>query len=1067
MRLDLLGGFALWTPAEEAVHVPRKKAQALLAYLANPAGRSHPRDKLSALLWPETRDAEARRNLRQVLFTLRQCLGVARAGLSIDEDAVSLEATALDVDVARFERLVAEKTPAMLEEGCRLYRGEFLAGLAVAEPPFEEWLVTERERIRELALEAVARLLAHQSRAGALAEATQTALRLVALDPLQEAAHRALMTLYARQGRREAALRQYQVCVGVLRDELGTEPESGTRELYRSLLRAHRTPPRSGRGATATPPRAGATLGWSAEPDAGETALVGREGQLAQLRVWLQDARGGRGRAVAVIGESGIGKSRLLREVAGDTMRDGGAALLGRASLAQQTLPFGPWIDALRLGGVLKDARVRQRLDRRRRLELARLFPELGEHRASVDAEQRVRLFDAIEHLLTLACERVPVTLILEDLHWADEMSLRLASYVARRAPARRLLIAMSARPEEMAESPMLRDLFQEESVSRIALEPLSREATMTLVQTLDRKRRGGTAMVRLAQQVWDASAGHPFMVLETMRALEEGAAAGESTVLSLSARIREVVLARLDRLSERGRALAAVASVIGRDFSFELLESAATLGSRDVVEGLEELVRRRVLRLAVDHFDFVHDWMRHVAYAELLPPRRSMLHRQVAEAIEALHGDDLEAHAAALGRHYEQGELWEKAVTHLHRAAVRAMSQSALHEATVCYQRALHALDHLPRTPERIAEGIDLRLGLRGATVVVGDWESPHEAAMRETALCEAETLAEMIPDRRRLVKVLLTRSYHHFTRAEYAQSLEVARRAVVLAGEEGDPALERDGRIRLGWTSFFLGEYRDALEELTRASRLGGDDRSRGADGALLASSQLAYWLVRCLAEVGRFDEAAAHAERALAIAEEMRHDYSVASVLLSRGFAEILRGEARLAIDTLERAMALCVEGELALLMPTVLGYLGSAYVLAGRIDDGLRALRESVAAARPWLTRSVVDLGAACLASGDLTEAGRLASCAVATARRLGERGTLAWGLRLAGEIAARSDPRDAPAAERFYGEALGLADELGMRPLVARCRLGLGALGARTGMSLAREHLADAAAPRGR
>src|SRR5213593_4296030 len=232
LTLSLLGGFQARLDRGPLLAVPAK-AQALLAYLAARPGQAHPRDKLAALLWGGTGQEHARSNLRHTLFTIRQAVRGLSPGLLVAEaQAVALEPAAVDVDVLTFEKLVTEGTADAFERAAALFQGELLEGLSVDEPPFEEWLLAERERLRELALEALARLLALQAKSPATERAIQTALRLLALDPLQEPAHRTLMRLYARQGRRSAALKQYQVCVDVLRRELGAESEPETRRLY-------------------------------------------------------------------------------------------------------------------------------------------------------------------------------------------------------------------------------------------------------------------------------------------------------------------------------------------------------------------------------------------------------------------------------------------------------------------------------------------------------------------------------------------------------------------------------------------------------------------------------------------------------------------------------------------------------------------------------------------------------------------------------------------------------------------------------------------------------------------
>src|SRR5882724_1797445 len=244
LKLTLLGGFQAQLDAGAALVLPTRKTQALLAYLALPLGQAHPREKLATLLWGDMPDAQARGNLRHALSRIRTVLpGTARPGMVFDGPSVALDPSVVDVDVARFERLIADGRPGALEQVAALYRGDLLAGLALAERAFDDWLTTERERLHELAIQGLDRLLIHQQKAGAAEPAVQTGLRLLALDPLQEPVHRAVMRLYARLGRREAALRQYQLCVDALKRELGAQPEAETTQLYQEILRSRATRP--------------------------------------------------------------------------------------------------------------------------------------------------------------------------------------------------------------------------------------------------------------------------------------------------------------------------------------------------------------------------------------------------------------------------------------------------------------------------------------------------------------------------------------------------------------------------------------------------------------------------------------------------------------------------------------------------------------------------------------------------------------------------------------------------------------------------------------------------------
>src|SRR5262245_2215981 len=594
LQLRLLGGFDLQAGPGQAMPIKLKKAQALLAYLACHLGQSHPRDKLATLLWPEMDDRQARANLRKVLFVLRPGLSVVSPSLRLDEDTVTLDTAALEVDVLAFQRLARRADREALQQAVDLYRGDLLEGLGVTEAPFEEWLTAERERLRELALEALAKLLAHQAKTEEPL-AVETARRLLALDPLQEAVHRTLIRLYARHGRRDAALRQYQSCVDTLRRELSVEPEAKTRQLYQEVLRSRATPSESARTALAGL----AALDTKATrrpppPLADEAPMIGREPELTRLQIALNEAFAGRGQLIAILGEAGIGKSRLVSQVCVEAQKRGALVLVGNAYPNEQALAYGPWIDALRTGGVLDRDDVLAHVAPAWRAELARLFPELAPHddQRARSPEDAMRLFEAVAHLLERLAKAQPLVLVLEDVHWADEMTLRLTSVLSRRIAAWPILIVMTAREEDVADAPLLRDLLRLASVTRLLLPPLSPDHTRALVQALGRGR-DAAAVAGLAERISSASGGNPFVVVETIRALEQGATPPTTVdALLLPERVRELIGARLERLSERARELAGLAAVIGREFEFALLQRASGLGADEAADGVEELVR-------------------------------------------------------------------------------------------------------------------------------------------------------------------------------------------------------------------------------------------------------------------------------------------------------------------------------------------------------------------------------------------------------------------------------------------------------------------------------------------
>lgn len=240
LQLVLLGGFQARSPTGAAIAIPVKKAKALLAYLALHPGQSHPRDKLAALLWEDSGDAQARHSLRQALVCLRKAFPRSLHVIMADDDALTIPSQAVEVDALDFERLLETGTPEALEQAVALYQGELLEGFNPGSMGFEDWLMERRGRLRERAIAAVETLLARQLADRPGESAIGLALRLVSWDPLRESAHRTLMTLYARLGRHGAALKQYQICRAVLHRELGVEPEPQTEALYRDLLQQRR-----------------------------------------------------------------------------------------------------------------------------------------------------------------------------------------------------------------------------------------------------------------------------------------------------------------------------------------------------------------------------------------------------------------------------------------------------------------------------------------------------------------------------------------------------------------------------------------------------------------------------------------------------------------------------------------------------------------------------------------------------------------------------------------------------------------------------------------------------------
>lgn len=247
LTIEVLGGFSCSVAPGQPLALPTRKGEALLAFLALQPGTFHSREKLASLLWGDTGEEQARQSLRQTLFGIRKALGDSSDEvIRVETDRLSLASNLVNVDALRFLELVKVTSIESLQEGVALYKGELLDGFNVNEEAFEEWVSTERDRIREKALVAYGKLLELLTAAGRLDEAVQAALRTVSLDPLRESAHRSLMSLYMKQRRPDAALKQYQNCADIVRRKLSVEPEQETKKLHEEILRLRSAPDAAG-----------------------------------------------------------------------------------------------------------------------------------------------------------------------------------------------------------------------------------------------------------------------------------------------------------------------------------------------------------------------------------------------------------------------------------------------------------------------------------------------------------------------------------------------------------------------------------------------------------------------------------------------------------------------------------------------------------------------------------------------------------------------------------------------------------------------------------------------------
>jgi DNA-binding SARP family transcriptional activator len=710
VEIRLLGRFEVVRGSEPLPLPASKKSRALLAYLVATA-RSHLREQLCELLWEAPDDPRA--SLRWSLAKVRPLVDDADTKrLTTDRDEVAFEPKGAKVDVVTLRAdlsggpLVA--SIASLRRAALVFRGEFLEGLELTGCyRYHEWWIGERERMRALRVSVLGQLIERLH--DTPDEALEYARQLLSLDPLSEAAHIQLIRLLGAMGKTREAVAQYERCKRVLLAELGREPSADLKLARMSVSPARSSPSSDGSSQEASPPRSSSPpdSAYVAVPDSIQTPkLVGRKRELAKLEAMVLDTLAAKEHGgIEVVGEPGIGKTRMLEELARAVKKTGGLVLFGRAFEAETVRPYGAWIDALR-------SVRRPELTPAVRADLLPLLPELGV--APPLAGDRNRLFDAVTHLLSaLAKPSAPCLVILDDLQWFDEASAALLHFAIRALSRSRVLFAFGARPSELHDNPvaqrLLRSLTRERRLLEIVLGPLAEDETMELVRAVAGEVE--------AERVFVESEGNPFFALEIARAL----ASGDEP---MSTSFEQLVSDRFDRVGAQARALLPWAAALGRSFRSHLLGDVAPLAAIDLDAGIEELERRGILRSASSPdgsttYDFSHDLIRQAAYRQTSEPRKRLLHLQIARAMSKAP-DPTGAMAADVAHHAALGgddELCARACITAGERCIRIFANA---EAQALADRGRQRLDRLAPQIR-----IPLHLGLLRLSVEAGMWRT------------------------------------------------------------------------------------------------------------------------------------------------------------------------------------------------------------------------------------------------------------------------------------------------------------------------------------------------------
>ncbi len=799
----------------------------------------------------------------------------------------------------------------------------------------------------------------------------------------------------------------------------------------------------------------------------GLTKFVGRTSEMAQLAETLDLARRGRGQLVAIVGEPGIGKSRLLWEFTHSPRTQGWLIVEGVSVSYGKATAYLPVIDLLKsyfaVDSLDDPGKIREKVTRKVLLLGPAVEPWLPALLSLLDVQvddevwgrldppqRRQKTLEAVKRLLWRESHIQPLVVVLEDLHWIDSETQALLDALSESLPTASMLLLVNYRPEY--QHPWGSKTYYRQ----LRIDPLP---AMSVDELLDGLLGSDLALAGLKRLLIERTEGNPFFLEESVRALmETGVLAGERGAyrltrpienLKIPPTVQAVLAARIDRMAPEAKRLLQAAAVIGKDVPMPLLLAIADAPEHEVRAALTSLQAAEFLyevTLFPDlEYTFKHALTHEVAYEGLIHDRQRALHARITEAIERLSTERVAEQAERLAHHALRGELWEKAVAYLRQAGLRAMARAANREAIAHLEEALGALRHLAESRKTTELTIDIHIDLRNALNPLGD------RAQMGNHLREAEGLARKLGDQHRLAWIVTFMVNQCLVTGDYEEAVRFGQEALSIARTLGDRSIEVVATSFLGHTHGARGELSDAATFLERNVALEGDLRYERFGTPVIVSATSGAYLADVLSGFGRFDEAIGHAEVAVRIAEAADHPFTLYTALIGLGLAHLRRGDLPRATRVLERGLDLCRTWQFAVGTPFFAAALCAAYALAGRADEA----RPLVAGAieefhrrqnhiRPALI--LLCAGTTDLSAGRIDEAASHAREALALTRRLGARASEAHALCLAGDVASAGDSED---AEAHYHEALALAGELGMRPVVAHCHLGLGKLYRRT------------------
>ncbi|MEW5870489.1 MAG: BTAD domain-containing putative transcriptional regulator [Chloroflexota bacterium] len=771
LQCQLFGSLALFW-GDKPVVLPRSETiRSLLAYLLLHGRQACQRVMLAGVFWPDMDEASALRQLSQALWRIRKTLpDVVRT----TPGEVSLSPSySVFIDVEAFGALLENAPPGAgeqasqrqigldrtvedeamrLRQAVTLYQGDLLEGM------YDDWVLNEREYLREQFLQALNRLLQLEKGAGRLEEALRYALRLAQAEPWQEQVQREVMRLYVALQRPEAALKQYEACRTALRNELDIEPEPETVALAQEITVRHSTEVQAAQAAYLPHPELVQKAPLVSDQVV-QLPLIGRQAERGALTAQVEVIFRGASGLALVEGEAGVGKTRLMQEIARDAEWRGAQVLWGRF-LEGGAGAFEPVVRALQSGlSPLRISQLANLLDPVWLGVLSPFFSELGEQLALKTAElsdparERERLGQAFGQLLHAWGQITPLVLILEDLHWADQDSLGLLSMAFGAIHLTPVFLLCTQRGEEARANSNLwaeiEKLLRHSTHSSLQLKRLDDQACSELVRLWLGLRNPAP---RFEARLYQETGGNPLFVLESLRTLyAEGLLSQDehggwqtpwdkSTLdygeMPLSPVIETVIARRLGGLDVEERSVLNRAAAIGEEFDFPFLYAVSGLQTQALLRSLNGLLRKQFLVEMPSAYRFSHDKVRQVVYQSIGQDEGIALQRSCGAALEKLHPERV----ARLARHFYRGQVWDKAVRYSQEAGNQAARVHAQGEAKTHYTNALRALRQMEAVPDSEVL-FELHLGRERACAMLGERELQFE---------DLTALSELLDDQR-----------------------------------------------------------------------------------------------------------------------------------------------------------------------------------------------------------------------------------------------------------------------------------------------------------------------------